>query len=89
MWATPRVGSVYYQGYAGGQAESISEVLRLDASVVVPAGRYEGCLQIAITTPRAPEALTHRYYCPGIGHLLTVDVAGGGTRTELVATTPP
>jgi hypothetical protein len=37
------------------------------------------------TTPLEPAVLERKYYARGIGMVLTVDVAGGGARDELIA----
>lgn len=39
------------------------------------------------TTPLEPHVLENKYYARGIGPVLTVDVASGGTRDELVTFT--
>ncbi len=85
MWAAPKVGSIYYQEYYRGAAEDIGEVLSLNETVTVPFGRFEGCLKIQDTTPLEPDAVEHKFYCPGLGHTLTLDVGAGGTRFELIA----
>lgn len=85
MWAAPKVGSIYYQEYYPGKAQGIGEVLSRNETVTVPYGRMEDCLKIENTTPLDPDVREHTYYCPGIGHALTVDMDAGGTRFELVA----
>ena len=76
MWAQPKVGSIYYQEYYEGEAEDIGEVLSLNETITVPFGRFEGCLKTEETTPLEPDVLEHKYYCPGLGHALTVEGAG-------------
>ena len=83
MWAQPKVGSIYYQQYYEGEAEDIGEVLRLNETITVPFGRFEGCLKTEETTHLEPDVLEHKYYCPGLGHALTVDLEAGGARFEL------
>lgn len=53
------------------------------ASLTVPFGRFEGCLKTEETTHLEPDVLEHKYYCPGLGHALTVDLEAGGARFEL------
>ncbi len=85
MWAQPKVGSIYYQEYYEGQAEDIGEVLSLNETITVPFGRFDGCLKTEETTQLEPDVLEHKYYCPGLGHALTLDMEDGGTRYELIA----
>jgi len=84
MLAAPQVGDTYRQEYYGGEAEDEGEVLSLDESVEVPFGSFEGCLQTEDTTPLEPDVLEHKYYCEGVGPVLTIDVGGGGGREELI-----
>lgn len=88
MPAQPRVGDRYRQEYYRGQAEDMAEVLGVAESVRVPTGSYDGVLRTKDTTPLEPDVLEHKYYARGVGPVLTVDVAGGGTRDELVRFTP-
>ena len=85
MWAQPKVGSIYYQEYYEGEAEDIGEVLSLNETITVPFGRFEGCLKTEETTRLEPDVLEHKYYCPGLGHALTLDMEDGDTRYELIA----
>ena len=73
----------YRQEYYAGEAEDRGEVLAVDAHVEVPFGTFDGCLQTEDTTPLEPDVLENKYYCQGVGPVLSVDVAGGG-REELV-----
>lgn len=87
--ATPTVGAPpYRQEYLCGEAEDMGEVLALDATATVPAGAYTGCLQTRDFTPLEPAVNEHKYYCPGVGVVLVIDVAGGGAREELVTVEP-
>jgi len=84
MPAQPRVGDSYRQEYYRGEAEDMGEVLSVTEQVRVPTGSYDGVVQTRDTTALEPEVLEHKYYARGVGPVLTVDVAGGGTRDELV-----
>jgi hypothetical protein len=84
MPATPTVGDHYRQEFYRGHAEDIGEVLALSESARVPAGSYTGVVKTKDTTPLEPKVLEHKYYARGVGPVLTIDVAGGGTRDELV-----
>ncbi|MBI4606251.1 MAG: hypothetical protein HY721_30160 [Planctomycetes bacterium] len=84
MQAEPRVGDVYRQEFFLGEAEDMGEVIALDQSVTVPFGAFEGCLQTGDFSPLEPDALEHKFYAPGVGLVLEVNVETG-RRTELVA----
>jgi hypothetical protein len=87
MPAEPRVGDRYRQEYYRGEAEDIAEVLSTTERAQVPAGSYDGVVKTKDTTPLEPRVLEHKYYARGVGPVLTVDVAGGGARDELVSFT--
>ncbi len=84
MWAQPKVGSIYYQEFYKGEAEDVGEVLDVDVSVTVPYGSMTGCTLTEDTTPLEPDVLEHKYFCPGLGHVLTIDITEGNQRFELV-----
>jgi len=88
MFARPRPGLSARQEYLKGEAEDMAEVLSITAAVTVATGSYTGMVQTKETTPLEPDALENKYYARGIGPVLTVDVAGGGVRDELVSFTP-
>jgi hypothetical protein len=70
----PTVGLKFRQEYYACEAEDFGEVLDLDASVTVLAGSYTGCLKTRDTTPLEPALKEEKYYCPGVGTVLVVDV---------------
>jgi hypothetical protein len=74
MPATPTVGQAYYQEFYEGEAEDRGKVLSLNETVTVPAGTYTDCIRTEDTTPLEPDVLEHKYYCPGIGTVLEVDL---------------
>ena len=84
MPANPTVGERYRQEFYRGHAEDIGEVLSLTDTAGVPTGSYTGVVKTKDTTPLEPKVLEHKYYASGVGPVLTIDVAGGGTRDELV-----
>jgi hypothetical protein len=83
MQAAPQVGQRYYQEFDVGNAEDEAIVLSLNASVEVPFGEFDGCLQTQDFTRLEPDANEHKFYCPGIG-LVLEESPGDGTRIELV-----
>lgn len=82
MPATPAAGQAYYQEFYAGEAEDRAQVLAVNQSVTVPTGTYTGCLQTEDTTPLERDVLEHKYYCPGVGLVLTVNKEAN-TREEL------
>ena len=89
MYANPRIGHIYRQEYYAGQAEDVGEVLATNETVQVPYGTLTGCVKTEDTTPLEPDVLEHKYFCPGIGGVLEVDIAEGGRRFELIDATLP
>lgn len=87
MWADPTVGESYRQEYYEGVAEDMAEVLRLDASATVAYGSFDGLLQTKEWTPLEPDVIEHKYYAPGVGLVLEVEVKGGSERSELMEIT--
>lgn len=84
MFATPPpAGENYYQEFYLCEAEDEGQTVSTDESVSVPTGDYEDCLQTRDFTRLEPDANEHKYYCPGVGLVLEVDIATGD-RVELV-----
>jgi hypothetical protein len=78
MHATqPAIGTPYQQEYYAGEAEDMAEVVSLSESVTVPYGRFDNCLQTREFTPLEPDANEYKYYYPGIGLVLEVDINSG------------
>jgi hypothetical protein len=87
MPARPTVGDRYRQEYYVGEAEDVAEVVSVGGQARVPTGAYDGVVQTTDTTALDPKVRESKYYARGIGSVLTVDVAGGGSRDELVTFT--
>lgn len=84
MEANPQVGDSYRQEYYKGVAEDMAEVLSLNEAVAIPYDSCENSLKIKDWTPVEPGIAEHKYYCPGVGMVLTIMVEGGSERVELV-----
>jgi hypothetical protein len=84
MKAHPEVGDAYRQEFAKDEAEDMAKVLGLTESVTVPFGSYENCLKTMEWSPLEPEVVEHKYYAPGVGVILEVQVEGGSDRVELI-----
>lgn len=87
--AEPVIGEVLRQEYRIGEAEDIGTTLSLTADESTDSGFDcdDACLQTLEGTPLEPEALEHKFYLPGIGHILTIDLEEDG-REELVEFIP-
>jgi hypothetical protein len=84
----PLVGQTYRQEYYACSAEDMGEILSLNASADVPYGSFAGCLKTRDFTPLEPDANEVKYYAPGVGLVLTVDLVNG-PREELIAVQHP
>lgn len=87
--AMPVVGEVLRQEYRIGEAEDIGHTLALDANEATTTGFAcnSNCLQTLEYTPIEPGSEEHKFYLPGTGMILEVDLEEGG-RVELVDFTP-
>jgi hypothetical protein len=85
MWADPaaHVGERYRQEYLPGEAEDWGKVVAVGETVVVPYGRFQGCIKTEDTTPLEPNVREHKYYCRGVGVVKEAEQSGEGM--ELVA----
>ena len=88
MKAAPMVGNSYRQEYLACEAEDEAEVMATDESVTVPAGSYLHCLRTHDFTRLEPALNEDKYYCPGIGVALEINLNTGG-RLELVSRIVP
>jgi hypothetical protein len=88
MEAHPKIGDSYRQEFYAGQAEDQADVLKLTETVTVPAGTFTNCLKTRDYTRLSPGADENKYYCAGVGNLLTVDLPEQlGMREELSSIT--
>jgi hypothetical protein len=84
MKGDPKVGDIYRQEYAIGEAEDMGQVLSLNASATVPYGSFNDCLETKDFSPSEPDVVEHKFYAPGIGVVLEETVQGGTERVELI-----
>jgi hypothetical protein len=89
MQADPQPGESYRQEFFEGQAEDMAKVLRLNASVSVPYGDFENCLETKEWTPLEPGHVEQKFYAPGVGLVLVLEHHGKIVRVELVSVTGP
>jgi hypothetical protein len=83
MKAHPAVGDFYRQEFSLSNAEDQAEAVSLNAKATVPYGSFKHCLKTLESSPLAPGDLENKFYAPGVGNLLTIDLASGD-RSELV-----
>ncbi|MCW8956466.1 MAG: hypothetical protein OQL09_06255 [Gammaproteobacteria bacterium] len=85
MKAVPTVGDVYRQEFLLGDAEDMGEVISTSeyAASVPAANCSAGCVVTRDFLPIEPDVNEHKYYAPGIGHILSIDVETGD-REELI-----
>ncbi len=87
MLAHPKVGDAYRQEVSWGDAEDVAEVISITGSAKVPAAVCDNdCLITRDFTPIEPGINENKYYMPGVGLILEVDMEGN--RVELISKTP-
>ncbi|HWZ82340.1 MAG TPA: hypothetical protein VNW47_06945 [Terriglobales bacterium] len=79
MEAHPKAGDFYRQEFLLNTAEDSAGVLDLNQTATVPAGTFHHCLETEEVTGLEPGALEHKFYAPGVGNVLTVDLVTGDT----------
>jgi hypothetical protein len=67
MPGTVLLGARYFQEIAPNVAMDRAEIVRLDAVVQTPAGKFIRCLRTRETTPLEPGEVEFKSYAPGIG----------------------
>ncbi len=88
MPANPEPGLAYRQEYYEGEAEDKAVVLGTDELVEVPFGQFGGALLTKDLVPLEPDVQELKFYARDVGPVLTLKVAGGAGREELVNFTP-
>ena len=91
MPADPKPGPAYRQEYYKGHAEDNGQVLSTREMVDVGKHHYDSVLLTKDTSAIEPDVLEYKFYAPGVGTVLALDIAGGSEREELVsvAKVPP
>lgn len=84
MLANPMPGISYKQEFFEDVAEDMGKVLRLNASVSIDYGDFEGCLETKEWTPLAPGEIEHKYYAPGVGLVFIKELKGKTVQVELI-----
>ena len=80
----PEVGDVIRQEVFYTDAEDVVEILSLTSSETAPGGSCtETCLETLDFTPLEPDVEEHKFYAPGIGMIVEINMEDG-ERVELV-----
>jgi hypothetical protein len=78
MEANPKRGDEYRQEFALGEAEDMAKVVALDQKLHVPGlGSYSNALKTFEFSALEPDARENKFYVPGVGNVLTVDLETG------------
>jgi hypothetical protein len=83
MKAHPAVGDFYRQEFSLNNAEDFAQTLSLNDVVTVRFGTFNHCLKSEERTPLEPDVVEDKFYAPGVGTVLEVDLSTGAT-SELV-----
>jgi hypothetical protein len=90
MLAHPKVGDTYPQEFYAGHAEDRGDILSVTETVTTPYGTFHNCVETRDYSRLAPGMDEHKYYCAGVGLVVTQDLPDGvGTREELQSLTSP
>jgi len=84
--AEPVVGETYRQEYAIAEAEDVGLTQSIDADEATGSGFEcnENCLEVIETTPLEVNTLEAKYYLPGVGNIVVVNLEDG-EREELIS----
>lgn len=84
----PVVGTTIRQEVLFGEAEDVIDILSVAASETSPGGSCtDTCLQTRDYTPLESDANEHKFYLPGVGLIVEVDLETG-ERLELIEFSP-
>ena len=77
MSAHPAPGTTVRQEFALDEAEDLARYESVGGTLVTRMGTFRNVLKTFELTPLEPGAKENKYYAPGIGNVLTVDLATG------------
>lgn len=89
MPATPRLGDGYLAAYSPGVVEDRVRVLSLDEAGEVPAGAFDGLIELEVTSGLDPGLVVRRFYAQGLGLVRSDTSAGTTPGLELLDVTTP
>lgn len=85
MAATPRFGDGYRLALLDGVVEDRARVSSVAAETAVPAGSYEGCVEVETESPLTPGVVLRHTYAEGVGLVRTASLEGPVVTLELVS----
>ena len=77
METDPTRGDAYRQEFSLGVAEDVAEVISFNNKVTVPYGTFKDTMMTLETEGLEPKAKEHKYYAPGVGNVLVIDLVTG------------
>lgn len=81
---TPEIGAIIRQELSIGNAEDVIEILAVDGDEsAIAASCNAACLVTRDFSPLDPESEENKYYAPGVGLILEIDIESGN-RVELI-----
>jgi hypothetical protein len=86
MFAHPQLGVTYRQEFLLGTAEDMAKNIAFNQHVTVPFGTFNNAFETLEFSPLEPGSTESKYYVPGTGQVLSVDL-DTGEREELVSFT--
>jgi len=84
MMANPLAGFTYRQEYYRGEAEDMAQVIHLNQTVTIGDDTYNNVLVTLEWNPLEPGDDENKYYAPGIGVIMEVQVKGDSEQVELI-----
>jgi len=81
MPASPEVGATYRQEFALGKAENMARIENLDEAQDTSSGRSSKILKVLEFTPLEPDDKELKFYAPGVGQVLAIDLGSGEQET--------
>jgi hypothetical protein len=84
----PQPGMSYRQEHYAGEAEDEAEVIYVGEQAEVPFGHFGDVLMTRDLNPLEPKVVEHKFFAPGVGPVLTLDISGASGREELLSYRP-
>lgn len=82
--AKAEVGMLLQQEVSPGQAEDMAQIVDLNTTVRVKAGKFENCLKVREWNPLDPDGtIEFKYLAPGVGVVLEEEMGTDPARVEL------
>jgi len=74
MPGSPKLGQMYYQELAPGQAMDRAKIVSVTKSQKTPAGEFSNCVRTEETTPLEPGSPEYKLYASGVGLIVDGDL---------------